>query len=273
MSVDTHALSPCHGMRVWLVGGSEGIGFSLAQQLLVAQALVVVSARQAESHVELLALQETYPNQLFLLNLDVTQKTEIEAKIHQAWLILGGFDTWIYNAGAYVSMTLKTWNVDAFEQMTAINYLGAVHLMTGLLPKFEQQMADSPSLYAPQWLWNISLAGDFGLPYGGGYSAPKAALQNLAESIQPELAQAGLMLKVVNHGFVKTRLTAKNDFTMLGLMDADVAATHIYKALFKSRFETRFPWNLATVLGVMKRLPKSWTLALTQKMLKEDVKE
>lgn len=257
-------------MRVWLVGGSQGIGFALAEQLLSSQARLVVSAREAESHEPLLALQKRYPNQLFLLNLDVTQKADIEAKINRAWLILDGFDTWIYNAGAYIPMTLDTWEVAAFEQMNAINYLGAVHLMTGLLPKFQSQMANGSSAYSPQWLWNVSLAGDFGLPYGGGYSAPKAALQNLAESIQPELQAAGLALKVVNHGFVKTRLTAKNDFAMLGLMEVDAAATEIYKALFKSRFETRFPWNLAMVLGVMKRLPKSWTLALTRKMLKKE---
>ncbi|MBN2865632.1 MAG: SDR family NAD(P)-dependent oxidoreductase [Thiotrichales bacterium] len=256
-------------MRVWIVGGSEGIGFALVKQLLEAQALVLVSARNAQSHLRLLDLLKRYPQQLHLLDLDVTQKADLTAKINQAWSIFGGFDTWIYNAGAYIPMTLETWERNAFEQMNAINYLGAVYLMVELLPKFRAQQPTTDSvIYRPQWLWNISLAGDFGLPYGGGYSAPKAALQNLAESLQPELKAAGIQLKVVNHGFVKTRLTAKNDFAMLGLMDAEVAAEQLYQALFKNRFETRFPWSLAWVLGVIKRLPKSWALSLTRRMLK-----
>ncbi|BBP43178.1 SDR family NAD(P)-dependent oxidoreductase [Thiosulfativibrio zosterae] len=254
------------GRRIWLVGGSEGIGLAMTQQLLGANHQLVVSARAAEQHEALLTLQQNYPTQLFLLNLDVTQKDDLPAKIDQAWSFLGGFDAWIYNAGAYIPMTIDEWNVDAFEQMNAINYLGAVYIMHGLLPKFKAQAAGELS---PQWLWNISLAGDFGLPYGGGYSAPKAALQNLAESLYPELKQAGIALKVVNHGFVQTRLTAKNDFAMLGLMTPEAAATKIIAALDSHKFEHRFPWNLAWVLGTIKRLPKSWALKITQGMLKK----
>jgi short-subunit dehydrogenase len=144
--------------------------------------------------------------------------------------------------------------------------LGAVYLMHGLLAKFRAQAVGDVT---PQWLWNISLAGDFGLPYGGGYSAPKAALQNLAESLFPELKQSGIELKVVNHGFVQTRLTAKNDFAMLGLMTPEAAAANIIAALDSGKFEHRFPWNLAMVLGTIKRLPKSWALKITQGMLKK----
>ena len=258
---------PAGGRRIWLVGGSEGIGLAMTKQLLEAKHQLVVSARAAEQHPTLLTLQQSYPTQLFLLNVDVTQKAELPAKIDQAWSFLEGFDTWIYNAGAYIPMTLDEWNLDAFEQMNAINYLGAVYMMHGLLPKFKTQATGE---WTPQWLWNISLAGDFGLPYGGGYSAPKAALQNLAESLYPELKQAGIALKVVNHGFVQTRLTAKNDFAMLGLMTPEMAATKIIAALDSHKFEHRFPWNLAGVLGTIKRLPKPWALKITQGMLKND---
>ncbi|MDX1352614.1 MAG: SDR family NAD(P)-dependent oxidoreductase [Thiomicrorhabdus sp.] len=248
--------------RVWLVGGSQGIGLSLAKRLLKQGNSLVISARQAEQNPSLKSLQKTYANQLILLNLDVGQKNAIENAVNQAWSYFEGLDIWIYNAGAYQAMTIDEWDVELFEQMNLVNYLGAVYLMNALMPYFRQQGYG-------QWLWNISLSSDFGLPYGGAYSAPKAALQNLAESIQPELRRENIQLKVVNHGFVKTRLTAKNDFAMLGLMATDTAAIKIAQSLCNSRFETRFPFNLATILGVLKRLPKSWALALTKKALKD----
>lgn len=258
--------------RIWLIGGSEGIGLELVKQLLEEDTCLIVSARKAEENAALLALKEHYPISLHLLNCDVTDKKSLPHKVQQAWNFYHGLDTWIYNAGIYHPMDIKNWDIEAFERMNQVNYLGAVYLMTELLPYFQQQnqeqSAESSTSFSSQWLWNISLSSDFGLPYGGGYSAPKAALQNLAESIAPELALENLQLKVVNHGFVKTRLTAKNDFPMLGLMTPDIAAEKIIQALKKNAFETRFPLSLASLLGVIKRLPKSWAMAMTRKMLR-----
>ena len=254
--------------RIWLVGGSEGIGLSLAKQLLEESYKLVVSSRNAEQNAELMSLQSQNPNNLFLLDCDVTKKNLLVETCHQAWSVYDGLDIWIYNAGVYHPMKLQDWDIDAFETMNQVNYLGAVYLMNYLLPLFTATI-DSTNTTRTQWLWNISLASDFGLPYGGGYSAPKAALQNLAESLQPELFEAAIDLKVINHGFVKTRLTAKNDFDMLGLMEPEDAAQKIKQALSQNRFETRFPFNLALVLGTIKRLPKSWALAITKRMLKD----
>ena len=252
--------------RIWLVGGSEGIGLALVMQLLEESYKLVISSRNAQQHPELTTLQKQNPNNLFLLDCDVTEKDSLSETSYQAWSVYDGLDIWIYNAGVYHPMKLQDWNIDAFDTMNQVNYLGAVYLMNHLLPLFTA-VKNSSTTTRPQWLWNVSLASDFGLPYGGGYSAPKAALQNLAESLQPELSKAGIELKVVNHGFVKTRLTAKNDFDMLGLMEAEDAAQKIKKVLSHNRFETRFPFNLALVLGTIKRLPKSWALAITKRML------
>ncbi|MBD3728036.1 MAG: SDR family NAD(P)-dependent oxidoreductase, partial [Moraxella osloensis] len=134
-------LAQFKGMRVWLVGGSEGIGFALAEQLLAAGARVLVSARQAQSHNGLIRLQSQYAQHLQLLNVDVMQTQELAEKVHQAWWVFSGLDVWIYNAGAYQPMTLDQWDLHAFEQMNGINYLGAVHLMHHLLPLFRQSGA------------------------------------------------------------------------------------------------------------------------------------
>lgn len=254
--------------RIWLVGGSEGIGLALLRQLLEENYKVVVSSRNAQQSPELRSLQNQTPDMLFLLDCDVTDKEALAEACYQAWSVYDGLDIWLYNAGFYQPMKLQDWNIETFVTMNQVNYLGAVYLMNHLLPLFKGR-ANLTDSHRPQWLWNISLASDFGLPYGGGYSAPKAALQNLAESLQPELAEIGIELKVINHGFVKTRLTAKNDFDMLGLMTPENASKKIKEALSNQRFETRFPFNLALILGIIKRLPKSWALALTKRMLKD----
>lgn len=248
--------------RIWLVGASQGIGLELTKIWLNQGNKVIASARQAESSPELAELSASYPEQLHCLNLDVANAKDCSSKADQAWSLFGGLDLWFYNVGAYQPMTSEQWDLASFERMNQANYMGAVNLMLPLWPYFKQQGHG-------RWVWNASLASYFGLPYGGGYSAPKAALVNLAESLQPELAQQGVKLQLINHGFVRTRLTAKNTFEMPGLVEPEQAANWIAQGIEKnSGFEIRFPFKLRAMLSLLKCLPYSWSLALTRKMLR-----
>lgn len=249
---------------VWIVGASQGIGLALSRQLLQNGFTVVASSRKATRSSELVQLQQRFNSgKLHLLDCDVSEEN-LQSYCQQAWELAGGLDYWFYNVGVYQPMSVSEWDWNSFNLMNQSNYLGAVKLMIAL--QRLQAQHDKPM----HWIWNISLAADFGLPYGGGYSAPKAALLNLAESIAPELARQRIKLQVINHGFVKTRLTAKNRFAMPGLMEPDEAARKIVPLFGQNRFELRFPWTLSIILGTLKRLPKSWSLYISKRMLKDD---
>jgi short-subunit dehydrogenase len=248
--------------RVWIIGGSSGIGLGLVKLWLLRDCQLVVSSRMALSNTDLLTLRKIYPKSLHLLEFDVSQTEHIENIINEAWSTYGGLDLWFYNAGIYKSMPLNEWNTQNFEQMTQTNYLGAVTLIKHLYPHFKAQKHG-------QWIFNISLSALIGLPYGAAYSAPKAALLNLAESIQGELQEENIQLQVINHGFVKTRLTDVNDFEMPQLMDVDTAAKKIMSELDKPyRFEITFPFALTFFLKLLRFLPYKLSLAITKKALK-----
>jgi short-subunit dehydrogenase len=158
-------------------------------------------------------------------------------------------------------MSTEEWNVEHFEAMMQINYMGAVRVMNDLLPYFEKEGEG-------RWIWNASLSSYFGLPLGGGYSAPKAALVNLAEALQPELMAKGIELQIINHGFVKTRLTHKNTFEMPELMSPEEAAEKIVESTQNAyRFEIHFPFKLSTFLQSLRLMPYRISLTLTKKML------
>lgn len=248
-------------MNIWIIGGSSGIGLALVKRWLYQQHHVVVSSRKAETAEALSELRRQHPDQLICVDIDVAVNSGIDEACRRAWKAHGGLDLWFYNAGTYRHMPSEHWEPEAFEQMTQINYLGAVRLMTHLLSYFEAQGHG-------RWIWNASLSSYFGLPYGGGYSAPKAALMNLAESLQPELMTHNIRLQTINHGFVKTRLTAKNDFDMPELMEPEAAAQKIIDAVESSeRFEIHFPPRLSFFLRLLRWLPYRLSLALTRKML------
>lgn len=252
-----------HKKRIWVVGASQGIGLALTKQWLEAGHRVIASARQAEQSEALLILKKKYPDQLECLNLNVSDPKDCTLKVELAWAFFNGIDIWFYNVGAYQHMPSEEWSWESFLAMNQANYLGVVALMLPLHHRFQQQGGG-------RWVWNASLAAYFGLPYGGGYSAPKAALVNLAESLQPELKQQGIHLQIINHGFVRTRLTAKNPFEMPGLLEPEQAARLIVDGIDTAKgFEIRFPFKLRIALSLLKCLPYSWSLALTKKTLRK----
>ena len=248
--------------RIWLIGASQGIGLELTKIWLKQGHRVIASARNAEQSVDLAELKQHYAEQLQCLNVDVSDAQNCARQAQHAWSIFNGLDIWFYNVGAYQPMATDEWDLPAFVQMNHSNYLGVVALMLPLQKHFQQQGHG-------HWIWNASLASYFGLPYGGGYSAPKAALVNLAQALQPELAEQKIKLQIINHGFVRTRLTEKNDFPMPGLLEPELAAEQIAHAMQSNNsFEIRFPWRLRIILSLLKYMPYSWSLALTRKMLR-----
>lgn len=246
---------------IWIIGGSSGIGFELVKQYLQSNNNVIVSARSATFARSLKDLFVLYPDKLKLLNMDVSDSQSVQTCTSLAWNFYGGIDLCFYNAGVYESMNMSQWNLEHFEAMNDINYLGALRVITALSPLYEKQKHGN-------FVFNLSISSYIGLPYGGGYSAPKAALLNFCESIQPELMAKNIKVQVINHGFVKTRLTEKNDFEMPQLLEAGDAASIIYKQLQKKyRFEIRFPFLLTSFINLLRMLPYKISLALTKKAL------
>ena len=246
---------------IWIIGGSSGIGFELVKHCLQKNYTVIASSRNASSNKDLKELKEQYKSSISLLDIDVSLKEEIKDKVKNAWNIYNKIDIWFYNAGAYEVMNINSWETSKFEQMNEVNYLGIIRVMNELLPYFKEQKAG-------QWIWNSSLSSYFGLPQGGGYSAPKAALVNLAQSLQPELLRENIKLQIINHGFVKTRLTYKNSFEMPQLMEASYTAQKILKEIeTSSSFEIRFPIVLSLFLSLLRFLPYKLSLNITKRTL------
>lgn len=249
-------------ITIWIVGASSGIGLELTKRWLGEGHNVIASSRSATASQSLLELQYTYPHHLILIDIDTSDSSMTESAVSRAWQAFGSIDRWFYNAGVYEVIRIEQWDVQKFASINEVNYMGAVRLMIPLSHYFVAQGHG-------EWVWNISLSSYFGLPYGGAYSAPKAALLNLAESIQPELAAQGISLRIINHGFVKTRLTQKNDFEMPQLMEPSEAAEQITRQLDHSDgFEIRFPKALGRFLAFLRLLPYSFSLKLTAKALR-----
>ncbi len=228
------------GKTYWIVGASEGLGRALARGLSDCSAHLVLSARNADRLAEICA---TLPNAR-AVPFDVT---DLEA-VRRAVAEVGEVDGLVYNAGAYEPMRTGDWDTEAVLSMTDVNYTGALRVLGETVPGFVSAGRGDITLIG-------SLSGYRGLPAAVGYAASKAALVSLAETMRFDLAGTGVTVRIVNPGFIKTRLTEKNNFKMPMLMSAEDAAERVIKAMSRRRFRTDFPAPFSWVIRLLDYLP------------------
>ena len=228
------------GRTYWLVGASEGIGASLAQNLDRAGARLILSSRSKERLCGLAGSLKTRPH---ILPLDVTNPEAVAAEAE----MLDDIDGVIYMAGSYWPMRTQNWDSARIDTMVQVNFLGGVNILNAVVPTFVERDRGHIVIIG-------SLAGLSGLPGAIGYAASKAALMHLGLDMQKDLKGTGVFTQIINPGFVRTRLTAKNDFAMPFVMDVDDAAAHITKAMQGRRKVVSFPALFALLFKIRRAL-------------------
>ncbi len=236
---------------VWITGASSGIGAEIARQLAEAGVKVAASARHLPS-------QPAHPN-ITHFSADVTDEQALSVAVDEIEQRLGPIDLAIFGAGAYEPFKLETFSTRSFTHINEVNYLGSVHALGAVLPRFISRKSGQVAFVA-------SVAGYQGLPKSAYYSPTKAAMINLAEALWLELRPHGIAVSVINPGFVETPLTAANDFPMPFLMKPARAATLTIKGLKARRFEIAYPLPFVLILKTLQKLPQGLKLRLIQRM-------
>ena len=111
-----------------------------------------------------------------------------------------------------------------------------------------------------------SLAAYRGLPTSGPYSASKAAVSTLIESLRVDHYRTGLTFTAIHPGFVKTPLTDAVSHPTPFMISAEKAARIMVSGLLKGRREINYPFGLAFLMAPVRRLPNflyDWVLART----------
>ncbi|MCB2017496.1 MAG: SDR family NAD(P)-dependent oxidoreductase [Hydrogenophaga sp.] len=237
------------GQRVWVIGASSGIGRAAAVQLIDAGATVFASARSERSLSTLVSdhSEPDAPPRAQAWPMDVTDAASVAATA-RALLDQGPVDLVLFCAGHYRALRADGFDLSEMQGHMAINYGGALHVIDAVLPAFLERGHGHLSLVS-------SVAGFRGLPKGLAYGPSKAALTHLAETLYLDLAGKGIGVSVVHPGFVKTPLTAQNDFEMPALMSPEAAARELLAGLARGDFEIHFPRRFTRWMKLMRLLP------------------
>ncbi len=228
----------------WITGGGTGIGKALALALDEQGWQVVISGR-TEQKLQTVAEQGEHISYLVL---DVTDREQSQQVFNTLSEKYGLPNVVILNAGDYTPMPLDDFSLDLIYKLNQVNYLGVMNGLAAILPAMKEHQSG-------QILLMSSVAGYRGLPDAAPYGATKAALINFAEALYMPLKEHGVLLRVVNPGFVTTQLTAQNSFKMPAEITSAEAAERIVKALRTDSFEITFPKRFTYTLKVLRALP------------------
>ena len=239
----------------WVTGGGTGIGKALSLALDRECWQVVISGRTEQ---KLQAVKELGRSISYRV-LDVTDQALHQQVYDDICEELGIPELVVLNAGDYTPMPLEEFDIDLVYRLNRVNYLGVMNGLACILPVMQSKQSG-------QILLMSSVAGYRGLPDAAPYGATKAALINFAEALHTPLKQQGVLLRVVNPGFVTTPLTAQNDFSMPVEITAEEAADRIISALDNESFEITFPKRFTYILKLLECLPYRLYFVLINKL-------
>ncbi len=177
---------------VLITGCSSGIGRALAEEFLRRGDLVTATARNAES------LAGLADDECLALPLDVTDGESIDRAVAETVEWAGRIDILVNNAGYALVGPVAEISVDDLRRQLETNVVGAVAAIQAVVPHMAAAGGGC--------IVNIgSVSSLMATPFGGAYSASKAALHLLSDALRPEVAPFGIHVLVIRAGGVVTK--------------------------------------------------------------------
>jgi NAD(P)-dependent dehydrogenase (short-subunit alcohol dehydrogenase family) len=182
---------------VLITGAARGIGAGTARRLHARGARVALAGLEPELLAQVAAECGDAP----WFECDVTDRAQVERAVEGAVARLGGLDVAIANAGVAAQLPLLGGDPAIFERTIAVNLLGVYYTLRAAGPHIAH-----PRGYA---LPIASLAAAVHAPMLGAYSASKAAVEALGNTLRIELAHTGACVGVAYFGFIDTDMVSR----------------------------------------------------------------
>lgn len=183
------------GKTALITGGSKGIGFGIAVELIKAGMNVAVTSRHEAAAAQAAAqLSQFGPGHALGLTADVRDLTAQEqsvARVLDAW---GRLDLMVANAGIGHFGSIETLTPEQWHETIDINLTGVFNSVKAALPALKTSKG---------YLITIaSLAGTNFFAGGSAYNASKFGLVGFTQAVMLDLRQHGIRVSAIMPGSV-----------------------------------------------------------------------
>ncbi len=185
------------GRRVLITGAARGLGALTARRLHARGARVALLGLEPESLTEVARECGDAP----WFECDVADRTAVDEAVERAVAALGGLDVAFANAGIAGQLALVGGDPSVFDQTIAVNLMGTYNLI--------RAAGGHVSHRGGYFLLTSSLAAVVHGPLISAYSASKAAVEALGNSLRIELRPSGARVGIAYYAELETEMTSR----------------------------------------------------------------
>lgn len=255
--------------NIFITGASSGIGFAVAKAYATQgqQTMALGLVGRNLNALEQLAnqLEQSYGASCAIYAVDVRDADALNTAAQDYITRFGPPSIVIASAGvSRGTLTEHQEDIAAFQAVMDINVMGMVHTFTPFIASMKNSAKQA------QLIGVASVAGIRGLPGAGAYSASKAAAISYLESLRVEMRAFDIDVTTVAPGYIRTPMTDVNQYSMPFLMDVDVFAQKLIKAIENKRRFIVIPWQMGWLARLMRFIPPVlWDRAMRKAPHKE----
>lgn len=188
---------PLAGRRVLITGAARGIGAATAQRLHARGARVALAGLEADELATVAAACGDAP----WAYCDVGDRAQVDAVVEQLVSALGGLDVVIANAGIAAQLPLLGGDPEVFDRTLRVNVTGVYSTLRAAGPHIAHERGCALAI--------ASLAAAAHAPLLGAYSASKAAVEALGNTLRIELHHTGARVGVGYFAELDTDMTRR----------------------------------------------------------------
>jgi NAD(P)-dependent dehydrogenase (short-subunit alcohol dehydrogenase family) len=191
--------------RVAIVtGGSRGIGLAIAKALGKDGARVAIASRTASELESARAMLTADHVEVLAMATDVTREQDVQALVAEVVRRWGQVDVLVNDAGVYGAIDrIDECNSAEWKLAFEVNVFGTMHACRAVIPGMRKRHSGKIINLAGGGVGGRDVA-----PRVSAYTASKAAVVQLTESLARELVDDGIQVNAVSPGAVVTKMTA-----------------------------------------------------------------
>ncbi len=233
---------------ILITGASSGLGAELARQYAGPGVFLYLNGRSQQKLADVAAECMAKGARVETKALDVCDDVAMDKWIKD----LPRIDLVIANAGISGGMAEGVDN-DAVREIFSVNIGGVLNTVLPMVDKARNQ--NTVDGYRGHIAVMASLAGLRALPSAPAYSASKACATAYADALRGVLRKDKVLVTTIGPGYIKTPLTAINNFRMPMLMEVADAAHVIRYGLWKRHRRIYFPKRMYYLIRFVNMLP------------------
>ena len=240
-------------MKKWalVTGATSGIGESFTR-LLAAKGfnLVLVARDEARLHERAAGLKQNYGAESVVIVADLA--TEAGCAKVEDYIRANEIEVLINNAGFGINKAFTMSDLAKEEEVLKVLVRTPMRLMHVALPAMKERNSGV--------VINVSSVASF--IAGGAYSASKAYLTVLSESLSTELSATNIKVSALCPGFTRTEFHQRGRMKMAGLpnfmwLKSDVLVAKAWKDAISGKPVSIPGWQYKSLVGIISLVPRA----------------